>query len=191
MDINFNVLAKTEKNIDEEIKVLSTKDIVNLKQVQAIRNAIKEHLLFIGLDRGNNIRDISILGIDSSCKVSIDSKDIIRTALFSCSDRVILVHNHPSNNTEPSPADVHISNVVNQILEVFNIQLLDHIIVTEKEYISMDQIKKITRDYNDNSIDKMSKGLLLEENQKLKKKVEELKEKLEEKDYNSDFEFEI
>lgn len=191
MDINLKVLTKTEKNIDEEIKVLSTKDIVNLKQVQAIRNAIKEHLLFIGLDRGNNIRDISILGIGSSCEVSIDTKDIIRTALFSCSDRVILVHNHPSNNTEPSSSDIHITNVVNQILKVFNIQLLDHVIVTEKEYISMEQIEKITRDYYDNPIDKMSKGLLIEENQKLKKEIQELKEKLEEKEYNSGLELEI
>lgn len=188
MDINLNVLTKTEKNIDEDIKVLSSADIVNLKEVQAIRNAVKEHLIFIGLDRGNNIRDISVLAIGSSCKVVIDSKDIIRTALFSCSDRVVLVHNHPSNTLQPSSADIHITNVTNKILEIFNIELLDHIIVTEKDYISMDNIKKITRDFNDELIDRMSKGLLLEENQKLKKEIEDLQVQLREKNYNADLE---
>ena len=61
MNINVPILEKTQKNITEEIKVLSSADVVNLEQVQAIRNAIKEHLLFIGVDNGNNVRNISIL----------------------------------------------------------------------------------------------------------------------------------
>ena len=89
MNINVPILEKTQKNVDEDIKVLCSTDIVNLEQVQAIRNAVKEHLLFIGLDRANNIRNISILGIGSSCEIIIDTKDIIRTALLSCSEKVI------------------------------------------------------------------------------------------------------
>ena len=129
MNIEVPILTKTGKNIEEDIKVLSSTDIVNLKQVQAIRNAVKEHLLFIGLDRGNNIRNISILGIGSNCEVLVDSKDIIRTALLSCSERVVLVHNHPSNSLEPSNADIHITNITNNLLKTFYIELLDHIFV--------------------------------------------------------------
>lgn len=159
---------------------------MNLRQVQAIRNAVKEHLLFIGLDRGNNVRNISILGIGSNCKVIIDSKDIIRTALFSCSDRVVLVHNHPSNKLEPSLPDMHITNVTNQILKTFNIELLDHIIVTERDYISMEQVKKFNRDYSDDLINNMTKGLLIEENKKLMNEIQQLKEKLNEKEIEID-----
>ena len=149
LNINVPILEKTQRNITEEIKVLSSTDVVNLEQVQAIRNAVKEHLLFIGVDRGNNIRNISILGIGSNCEVLIDSKDIIRTALLSCSEKVILVHNHPSNKLEPSSADIHITNVTNNLLKTFNIELLDHIIVTEKEYISMEKIKKFNNSLTD------------------------------------------
>ena len=80
MNIEVPILTKTGKNIEQDIKVLSSTDIVSLKQVQAIRNAVKEHLLFIGLDRGNNVRNISVLGIGSNCEVLVDSKDIIRTS---------------------------------------------------------------------------------------------------------------
>lgn len=175
MNIEVPVLTKTNKNIDKDIKVLSSTDIVNLEQVQAIRNAVKEHVLFIGLDRGNNVRNISILGIGSNCEVLIDSKDIIRTALLSCSERVVLVHNHPSNNLEPSSPDIHITNVTNNLLKTFHIELLDHIIVTEKEFISMDKIKKFNKDYTNDSINEMTKEFLIEENKRLKQEIEMLK----------------
>lgn len=175
MNINIPILEKTDKNINENIKVDASSDIVDLEQVKAIRNAVKEHLLFIGLDRGNNVRNISVLGIGSNCEVLIDSKDIIRTALLSCSERVVLVHNHPSNNLEPSNADRHLTNITNQILRTFGIELLDHIIVTEKEFISMEKIKEFNRNYTSDAIDKMQKGFLLEENKRLKQEIEILK----------------
>lgn len=174
MNIDVPVLTKTGKNINEDVKILSSTDIVNLEQVQAIKNAVKEHLLFIGLDRGNNVRNISILGIGSNCEVLVDSKDIIRTALLSCSERVVLVHNHPSNNLEPSKADIHITNITNNLLKSFNIELLDHIIVTEKEYISMEKIKKFNKNYSNDEINKVEKQFLFEENLKLKLEIEKL-----------------
>ena len=174
MNIDVPVLTKTGKNINEDVKILSSTDIVNLEQVQAIKNAVKEHLLFIGLDRGNNVRNISILGIGSNCEVLVDSKDIIRTALLSCSERVVLVHNHPSNNLEPSKADIHITNITNNHLKSFNIELLDHIIVTEKEYISMEKIKKFNKNYSNDEINKVEKQFLFEENLKLKLEIEKL-----------------
>lgn len=180
MNIEVPILTKTGKNIEKDIKVLSSTDIVNLKQVQAIRNAVKEHLLFIGLDRGNNIRNISVLGIGSNCEVLVDSKDIIRTALLSCSERVVLVHNHPSNNLEPSNPDIHITNITNNLLKTFHIELLDHIIVTEKEHISMEKIKKFNKDYTNDSINEMTKGFLIEENKRLKQEIEMLKNSKEE-----------
>lgn len=191
MNINVEVVEKPEKNISTDIKAKSTTDIVNLKEVQAIRKAIREHLLFVGLDRGNNIRNVSLIGIGNSCEVTLDSKDVIRTALLSASEKVVLVHNHPSNNLEPSSLDIQVTNVTAKILEPFNIQLLDHIIVTEKDFISMQKAKKVNKEYENDAINNMSKGLLLEENQKLKKQVEELQQKLNNKSLDSMDEIEI
>ena len=142
--MNIDIIEKPKKNISEDIKVTSTTDVLEIKDVQEIRNAIREHLLFIGLDNRNNVRNITLLGIGSSCNVVIDTKEIIRTALYSASNKVILVHNHPSNNLEPSKDDLHLTNVTSELLKVFNIKLQDHIIVTEKEHISMEKIQKIS-----------------------------------------------
>ena len=119
--MNVDIIEKPKKNISEDIKVGSSTDIVNLKDVQEIRNAIREHLLFIGLDNRNNIRNITLLGIGTSCNVVIDSKEIIRTALYSASNKVILVHNHPSGDSTPSQADIHFTDKLYNALISFNI----------------------------------------------------------------------
>lgn len=173
--MNVDIIEKPKKNIYGDIKVSSSIDIVNLKDVQEIRNAIREHLLFIGLDNMNNIRNITLLGIGTTCDVVIDTKEIIRTALYSASNKVILVHNHPSNNLEPSNADLHITDVTNEMLKFFNIKLQDHIIVTEKDFISMEKIKKLGNERDRKSINILEKGLLIEENERLKQQIIELK----------------
>ncbi|MCI8654605.1 MAG: JAB domain-containing protein [Clostridia bacterium] len=79
----------------------------------------------------NNIRNISLLGIGTSNEIIIDSKYIVRTALVTASDKVILVHNHPSNGLTPSNKDIYLTNITNRLLDAYNIQFLDHIIVAE------------------------------------------------------------
>ena len=59
---------------------------------------------------------------------------------FITSDKVILVHNHPSNSLNPSLQDKEMSNITNQLLKSFNIQFLDHIIVSENSYTSMESL---------------------------------------------------
>lgn len=188
MNINLEILDKSEKNISEDIKVTGTTDIMEIKEVKAIRNAVREHLLFIGLDRGNNVRNISVLGIGSSCAAVIDSKDIVRTALLSSSDRVVLVHNHPSNSIEPSKLDIHITSVANKILDAFNIELLDHIIVTEREYASLKKLNLLDKNFDDKKLENMSKGLLIEENIRLKNQIEKLEEKIKENEFDLEME---
>lgn len=179
MNLEIEIINKPKKNIEENIQVTCSRDIFKLKDVASIRNAIREHLLFVGLDSVNNVRNVSILGIGSSRNVSIDSKEIIRTALFSASDKVILVHNHPSNNLKPSKDDLHITYVTNEILKPFNIELLDHIIVTEKDHLSMKKEEVMKLYFNeDKELENMDKGLLIEENNKLKMKIEELEQNL-------------
>ena len=100
-------IQKKECGINER-KVNKPEDVFNLEEVQEIKDAIQEHFLFLGLDRVNNIRNISLLGIGTSSHIEIDVKYIVRTALVTGSDKVILVHNHPSNSLEPSFQDKEI-----------------------------------------------------------------------------------
>lgn len=176
--MEYFVEEKPETGLKEKNKVCCSTDVFNLKEVQSIKNAILEHLLFIGLDRGNNIRKINLLSLGNSCNTLIDSKNIIRTAIMSASEGIILVHNHPSNSVEPSQADIYMSNVVNKLLKTFDIQLLDHIIVTEDNFMSMTKTKKIDKNYQNDGFKLLDKALLTEENWRLKNENEELRKQL-------------
>lgn len=176
--MNIKIIDKSIK--EKNIKLEGTKDVLKLDEVQEIKYAIREHLLFVGLDSCNNIREISLLGIGSSRNVIIDTKEIIRMALLTASEKVILIHNHPSNSLKPSKDDLHITYNTDKILKPFNIELLDHIIITEDNYMSMKEAN-IYKTYSekDKQLENMDKGFLIEENNKLKAKVEELTRKLE------------
>lgn len=185
MKVEIEIQTKPE-NDKLERKSNCPEDVFNLDEVQAIKNAIQEHFLFIGMDNNNNIRAIRLLGIGSCNVINIDSKEIVRIALLTASKRVILVHNHPSNNLTPSSADKYLSNYTNKILQFFNIRMLDHIIVTEKDYYSMGRNNEIDFEFTNNKIEFVESTFLKEENEKLKENIKELTKKIQKNKYKDD-----
>lgn len=174
--MEIEIQKKPPKDYKKDIQVKSTTDVVRLEEVKEIRNAMQENMILIGLDRGNNIRTLNLMGIGTNKNIMVDSKDILRTALMSGSDRIILVHNHPSNTLKASPEDLHFTNITNKFLGVFNIQLLDHIIVTENEHLSMVNESLVNKEYKDNDMDIIDKTLIIEENIKLKNEIKNMEE---------------
>lgn len=174
MKVQFEVEKKPENDVLER-KGDSSQAIFKLDEVQAIKDAIQEHFLFIGLDGRNNIRNIRLIGVGNCNTVNIDNKEILRTALLTASEKVVLVHNHPSNSLEPSNADKYITNYTSKVLKIFNIDLLDHIIVTEKDYHSMGKYNEINYDFSDYKLNFVENTLLKEENEKLKAEIKNKK----------------
>lgn len=66
----------------------------------------------------------------------VDPRIICKYAIDSLCSAVILIHNHPSGNLHPSREDDNLTKSVKQCLEVFNIQLLDHMILSDCGYYS-------------------------------------------------------
>lgn len=180
MSLSINVLKKD--SVSNKYKITCPSDIIKLDEIQEIRNAYQEYFFFIGLDRANNLRTISLLGIGPSNGININSRDIVRTALITNSERIILVHNHPANSLKPSLEDLNLTNQINKVIKVFNIELLDHIIVTEDKYASMKKLEVIDKNYTNKNIEMMEKALLLEENKKLKQELQNYKQKQLEED---------
>lgn len=174
MKVEIEIQTKPEKDILER-KGNSSEVIFNLDEVQAIKDAIQEHLLFIGMDKCNNIKNIRLIGIGKCDEISIDSKEIVRTALLTASERVVLVHNHPSNNSTPSKRDLYLTNYTYKILKIFNIEMVDHIIVTEREYHSMTKYNDMDFQFSNDKLEFVQNTFLEEENEKLKREIKEMK----------------
>ncbi|MBT7463546.1 MAG: JAB domain-containing protein, partial [Bacteroidetes bacterium] len=65
-----------------------------------------------------------------------DIRLIFQTALKASSVAIILAHNHPSGNLNPSEADKKITQKIKQAGELLDISVLDHIILSEESYFS-------------------------------------------------------
>lgn len=97
---------------------------------------IYESIFIILLNKANNtlgFAKISQGGISSSIA---DIKIIAKYAIDSLASAVILVHNHPSGVTRPSREDDELTRKVASALELIDVQLVDHIIITENDFYS-------------------------------------------------------
>ena len=76
---------------------------------------------------------ISRGGIDQT---TADVRAILREALLQRATQIVLVHNHPSGNVQPSAEDRRLTQQVQQAARVMNIRVLDHLVVTDGRYYS-------------------------------------------------------
>ena len=81
-----------------------------------------------------NILDIAVGGTNY---VNVSIKDIVAQAVKLRASKIIFVHNHPSGISLPSKADIDFTDKLFNAVKMFNIDLLDHIIVSKKEYTSV------------------------------------------------------
>ena len=66
----------------------------------------------------------------------IDHRRVIKEALMTNATAIILFHNHPSGNPVPSVSDINETNKLRIACDIFDISLLDHIIVTDNSFYS-------------------------------------------------------
>jgi DNA repair protein RadC len=66
----------------------------------------------------------------------VDSKLVFASALLGCATDLILAHNHPTGNIQPSMQDIQITKQTKEAGRIFDIPVIDHIIVTTDGYYS-------------------------------------------------------
>lgn len=84
---------------------------------------------------------LKIIGIHEVSRGTIDSslvstREVFKRILLNNAVKIFIVHNHPSGVSTPSAADLTITNKIQKAGELFDISLLDHIIVGDGEYYS-------------------------------------------------------
>lgn len=67
---------------------------------------------------------------------AIDARTIIKRALLKNATAVIIAHNHPSGNPKPSVSDIHETGRVREACKLLDVELIDHLILTESAYYS-------------------------------------------------------
>ncbi len=103
-----------------------------------IRNENKEFFYLICIDmRGKCIGAPLRLNQGSRFRVHVDAREVMNKAIQRESGKILVMHNHPSNIAEPSPADIILTKQILEASKWMDIELVDHVIVTQNEMFSM------------------------------------------------------
>lgn len=97
----------------------------------------KEAIMLIALDSKNRIISSNIIAEGDIDRVPVSRRQIMEEAIRTKAARVVLAHNHPKGLTVPSNEDIVLTQDVCKLLGEVGIELIDHIIVSNDDYISM------------------------------------------------------
>jgi DNA repair protein RadC len=125
---------------DSKIKVTSAKEVAKVFQdILALEEKIdqeKEHYYVMHLDTRSQVKMVELVTIGILDSSLVHPRETFRRAVISGSAAIIIAHNHPSGEVEPSEEDIKITRVMHEAGNILGIALLDHIIFTNDKYHS-------------------------------------------------------
>jgi DNA repair protein RadC len=130
-------LGKREE-LEPELKNFNIKDPESV--VKAIRASIKdkakEHFKLILLNPRNKIIGISTISIGTLNASLVHPREVFKDAIMHTAASVVLAHNHPSGDPEPSEDDIKITKKIVDSGQILGIEVLDHIVIGKNTFYS-------------------------------------------------------
>lgn len=119
---------------EQEIYIHTSED--TLKIVNNIKNNKKENFVALYLDARNKLIHQETVSIGSLNVSVVHPREVFEPAIQNLAAQIILVHNHPSGNPEPSTEDLEITKRLVESGKILGIEITDHIIVAKNGFIS-------------------------------------------------------
>jgi DNA repair protein RadC len=116
--------------------VNSPEDVVHLV-MEEMRNYDREHFRVVTLTTKNHILGISSISIGSLNSSLVHPRECFKEAIRRNANSIILLHNHPSGDPAPSREDIQVTQRLIEGGHLLGIEVLDHIIIGDKRYISL------------------------------------------------------
>ena len=96
----------------------------------------QEHFRIFYLNKKNFLIEDELLQVGTVDKVAVYPREIVKKCLYNHSSAVILVHNHPSSDPNPSRDDIDITSQISKALKTINAVVHDHLIVANDGFFS-------------------------------------------------------
>ncbi len=117
-------------------QISSSTDVIDIFQ-PLLSDISHEEFWVLLLNRANRVIEKIRVSEGGLTATVVDVRKIMRTALDYQALGIILCHNHPSGNHNPSEDDLNITQKINQAASTLDINLLDHVIITNNQCFSM------------------------------------------------------
>ncbi|MBU4502194.1 MAG: DNA repair protein RadC [Nanoarchaeota archaeon] len=132
---SFELARRKDEHDGERLSVKSHQDVIKVVR-QRLKDKKKEQFLVLCLDTRNNLIRICTISIGTLDANLVHPREVFKEAIQSLASSIILVHNHPSGNPEPSEADIDITKRIMETGKIVGIDVLDHIIVADNKSFS-------------------------------------------------------
>ncbi len=129
-----NRLSKSSLELKQSIK--SPRDLVDIF-INDMRHLEKEYFKVVFLNTKNEIISYETISIGSLNASIVHPREVFNRAIKKSSASLILIHNHPSGNPNPSKEDINITKRLMEAGKIIGIDILDHIIIGDGTYYSL------------------------------------------------------
>lgn len=123
-----------KEKVKKEVFITSPEDI--LKEVDHIKENKKENFIGLYLDARNRLIYKETVSIGTLNANLVHPREVFEPAVRNLAAQIILAHNHPSGDPEPSEDDLEITKRLVEAGKILGIEVVDHIIVTKDEFLS-------------------------------------------------------
>lgn len=131
------ISVKQEQTKFKNVKITSPHDANNIiRQFYHDDLTLYESFFVLLLNKANNTIAYAKISQGGVTGTVVDPIIVAKYAVDCLASAVILAHNHPSGNIKPSEPDIKITNKIKEALNLFDVKVLDHLIITENEYFS-------------------------------------------------------
>lgn len=130
-------LGKRRKlaEVVEKTKISGSQDVFDYMQA-FVSDLQHEEFWVILLNRSNKVIEHQKISQGGIAGTVIDVKIIMKNAINNLASAIIICHNHPSGNLQPSEADIKITQKITEAASLFDMNMLDHIIIGDNAYFS-------------------------------------------------------
>ena len=120
----------------QKIIIKTPKDAANLL-IEELKYEKQEVLKGIILDTKNVVQKIINIASGGTNSINVEPKDVLKEVVKMEMPKIIIVHNHPTGEVNPSLQDIQITKRIKEAAQILGIQLLDHIIIGDGKFKSL------------------------------------------------------
>lgn len=132
-ELSRRILSQSKWQSDK--KITSPQDIAEIF-IPLLRDDNKEKFIVVCLNSANKIIKYEIISVGNLNSSVVHPREIFKVAIDNSSASIILIHNHPSGNPEPSNEDITITKKIVETGKIMEIPVFDHLIIAGETYTS-------------------------------------------------------
>jgi len=119
-------------------RITTVQDAVGVFR-DVLRDEDRERLVAMCLDSKNRPNAIYTIAIGDLSQVPTHPREVFKAAILANAASIILAHNHPSGDPNPSRDDIMITKRLAAAGRIIGIEVLDHVVIGDNEYVSLKQ----------------------------------------------------